>query len=541
MQKFSFSTAILLLAVVPCLTCADEGGREDLDAATQLKLKAENLGDTEKVIALCESALAKGLDSDDKDFAKQLLVGALWRHASQVSARLLNATGPMRGWEQLRAVATNDLEKLIIHDGDFRDAYVMLARLQSLPGGDRLKARLAIDRAIDLAADDPRARSEALLHRASLRADADDLLADLDAAVKADPSHSMALQRRAQYYVGRGQIEKAIEDLQVMLTNDADNVAVHRALAESFTSLERFELALEHLAKAIELAPKSTLNLVLRAKVYEAKEEPQKAIEDLNKALELQPDDLRPLLDRARLYYLVNELANAQADVDRVLKDDPGDMQALLLRSIVAEAQGRFRQAIKDLELIVGANPDRAELQLQLARLLMRDERPRKAIEVLTRVLEADESNWEAYRTRADALLSVGKHAEAIEDYSKGLELQPTDDGILNNLAWVLATSPFDELRDAKRAIELATRACEETKFEMPHILSTLAASYAADGDFESAIEWSSKAVEKGATDMKDQLEQLKDELKSYQEGKPWRELQEIKEKPDSPRNTIEA
>jgi hypothetical protein len=33
----------------------------------------------------------------------------------------------------------------------------------------------------------------------------------------------------------------------------------------------------------------------------------------------------------------------------------------------------------------------------------------------------------------------------------------------LNNLAWVLCTSPEDKLRDGKRAVELAAKACELT------------------------------------------------------------------------------
>ena len=94
----------------------------------------------------------------------------------------------------------------------------------------------------------------------------------------------------------------------------------------------------------------------------------------------------------------------------------------------------------------------------------------------------------------------------------------------------MLATSPVDELRDGKRSIELATKACEVTEYKRPHILSTLAAGYAEIGDFETAIKWSKKAVELGAKD--DEVDQqLKNELESYQQKKPWREKQTVEEK----------
>ena len=92
---------------------------------------------------------------------------------------------------------------------------------------------------------------------------------------------------------------------------------------------------------------------------------------------------------------------------------------------------------------------------------------------------------------------------------------------MLNNLAWVLATSPEDKLRNGKRAIELAKQACEVTEYKQAHILSTLAAGYAETGDFETAITWSKKAVESGGDELKGQLTK---ELESYEDKKPWRE-----------------
>jgi tetratricopeptide (TPR) repeat protein len=135
-----------------------------------------------------------------------------------------------------------------------------------------------------------------------------------------------------------------------------------------------------------------------------------------------------------------------------------------------------------------------------------------------------------ALRARGDAYLSTSKQAEAIADFEAALKIHQESDGLYNNLAWVLATSPDDKLRDGKRAIELATKACELTEYKEAHILSTLASGYAETGDWENAIKWSTKAVELGD---ETEIEQLKQELKSYEEKKPWRELQNVKEKPE--------
>ena len=66
----------------------------------------------------------------------------------------------------------------------------------------------------------------------------------------------------------------------------------------------------------------------------------------------------------------------------------------------------------------------------------------------------------------------------------------------------MLATSPDEKLRDGPRALKFATKAAEATKYETPHILSTLAAAYAETGDFENAAKWSQKAVELSQKDV---------------------------------------
>ena len=53
----------------------------------------------------------------------------------------------------------------------------------------------------------------------------------------------------------------------------------------------------------------------------------------------------------------------------------------------------------------------------------------------------------------------------------------------------VLATCPEDRIRDGKRAVELAKRACELSSRQVATCVETLAAAYAEAGDFEAACD----------------------------------------------------
>jgi tetratricopeptide (TPR) repeat protein len=276
----------------------------------------------------------------------------------------------------------------------------------------------------------------------------------------------------------------------------------------------------------------------LRARIQIMKDDLKAAMKDLDEALKIDENDLPALLMRSRLHAADGNDVQAKADVDKALQLRPDLNQAILLRSMIAAQKEKFGEAIADMQLLLQTDPTNQEFRLQLATYLVGDKRPRKAIEMLTSIIDSfgeklDEDQKElkgdALRARGDALLSVGKHAEAVLDYDEALKVDAEDTGVLNNLAWVLATSTDDKVRNADRSIEIGTKACELTKYEKPHILSTLASGYAEKGDWETAIKWSTKAVELGAKE-EDVSQQLQKELESYKEKKPWREKQVIEE-----------
>jgi tetratricopeptide (TPR) repeat protein len=193
-----------------------------------------------------------------------------------------------------------------------------------------------------------------------------------------------------------------------------------------------------------------------------------------------------------------------------------------------------YPAAIRDFRRLVARNGDDAVLVSQLGALYLAAKQPREAIRRFTRALEIDARHFPSRRGRSDAAISIGDHKAALADLEKALELRPDDSGVLNNLSWLLATSPDEAIRDGKRAITLAEKACEKTEWKQPHIISTLAAGHAESGDFAAARRFSRQAVE--ATDKETEIRgQLEKELASYEAGKPWRERQEMADAIDQP------
>lgn len=514
------------------LVWAQNAGQEDLDKATELQIRAESLADLEEVGKLCEQALKKGLDEGNQTFAKQLLSSTLFQHASRLTQPIFEQTPPDRRWPLLRQFALRDLERAVEVEPSLGDAHLLIAKLQGLPGGDVPRAVKAASAAVNLFGEDAKKQAEALVVRAQLREEAEDRLKDFGRAIEVDPTNADAWQGRAVTYMQQGEMEKAIADFNRLIEENKENVNARLALAEALTNMEKFDEAARQVDEAIRLKPDSSLAYTLRARLHLIKEDAKAALADLDQAVRLNPQDLSALMIRARVYLAEDNIKAAKKDVEQALLLNPGLIQGILIRSMIAAEEGRMVDAIADIQLLLQDDPENVGWQLQLAGYYIRDNRHSKAIDIFTKILGEDENNVPARQARADTLLSVGKHREAIADFEILLKQIPEDDGVLNNFAWVLATSPVDELRDGQRALKLATKACEVTKYEKPHILSTLAAAYAETGDFENARKWSQKAVDLGTKD--DEVdEQLKNELESYKQNKPWRERQTVEEKED--------
>jgi len=517
----------LLLAAVPAH--AENEGQADLDQATEAKLTAESLEDLGNVVTLSQRALEKGLDDSNKAFANELLASALLQRATIYSQQIFERNPPNQRWAQLRQMAVSDLEQAIAAQSELEMAHRLLARLLLLPGGDRERASKALNESIRLSGDEPESKAKALAMRAALATKPEEQLTDLNEAVKLAPNDIEILRGRGQVLLSQNKLAEALKDFERALEIDPDDADSLNALGMTLTLDKKFDEALAQFNRLVELAPESPVARLQRARVYAAQKLWDKALTDVNEAIRLEPNLAAALLVRSGIHQAQHKREEALADLELILERQDNAADVILLHAQIAAQGGLWSKAIGDFERLRKLAPQSMEVGVQLGRFYTAAKQPRKAIAVYDELLAKDPKSWSALRGRADAYLNIGKHAEAVADYEEATKIKPDDQEMLNNFAWVLATSPKDDVRDGKRSIDLANQAAKLSDYKAAHILSTLAAAHAETGDFDQAKEWSKKSVELGKAEGRLE-DQLSKEFESYQEKKPWRELQDTQE-----------
>ncbi len=144
-----------------------------------------------------------------------------------------------------------------------------------------------------------------------------------------------------------------------------------------------------------------------------------------------------------------------------------------------------------------------------------------KAIEDFDKALSLNPRHLGASNGRGSAFAGKKQYDKAVAVFQEAIQLNPNRPDAYNNLAWLYATCPKDAVRNGKKAVQLALKACDFSDWHDGETMDTLAAAYAECKLFAEAVQWQKRAVEMSHADKEDRTKAL-GRLKLYEEGKPY-------------------
>lgn len=118
--------------------------------------------------------------------------------------------------------------------------------------------------------------------------------------------------------------------------------------------------------------------------------------------------------------------------------------------------------------------------------------------------------------------LHVGKSFRRAGSWFKNaVKAAPDDPYLVNEVAWRFAVTHLPKLRDERYALEIMERIMDESEeaSRNPAYLDTLAAAYAANGNFERAVAVQEQAVEKARASADNDLPILLEHLEAFRAG----------------------
>jgi tetratricopeptide (TPR) repeat protein len=239
---------------------------------------------------------------------------------------------------------------------------------------------------------------------------------------------------------------------------------------------------------------------------------------ELNK--NMPADSCIVLYNRGRAYYNERAYDQAVSCFSQAIYANPDFFQAWNMRGLSLALLEKYPEAIKDYDQAILLNPNYVKALNNRGWAYYKQRNYQLALQDLNEAVSLAPNAPRPLIARAYTYLKMNQPGPALNDMNLVLEQLPNFASGLNFVAWIMAISSEDDLRNGARAYEKALQACELTNWKKWQFIGTLAAAAAEKGDFGLAVEHQTHALRFVMTDQ-DRMN-CEARLQLYHQGKAY-------------------
>jgi tetratricopeptide (TPR) repeat protein len=301
-------------------------------------------------------------------------------------------------------------------------------------------------------------------------------IADFTKAVCCDPNQEIAYFGRGLAHAKLKSLEKAIQDYSTAIELDPNFKNAFYERGSRFADLKKFGNAINDFSRVLQLDSRNADAFVWRAFVYEKLEQYQAEIDDCTSAISIRPRFAMAYNNRGFAFWKLRQHTNAMDDLCRAIELDPlctiayanrgalshelgkhgrtTQERALLLNAIDdfslflgcsnpadwSWAQsirgscylelGRAHSAIEDTARALASNPSEGMIgwilyvRFRALKLAKQDD---QILLECNELIERNQNLKHALVARAEVFERADKHIEALADFTRALDLFPSN------------------------------------------------------------------------------------------------------------------
>jgi len=210
--------------------------------------------------------------------------------------------------------------------------------------------------------------------------------------LKDNPKDNDALQLHAAFMLDKGSIDKAMQELQSVVTANPSNFMAH------------FNLGRAHFARA----------------------EYDQARQEFEKSIQLRPDYIPPRLATTQIDMIRGDNEQALRSAQDLVRIAPGNVQARIMEASALQRLGRMSEARTILERILQTQPNRPEALLEMGVLNLNEKKYKDAEQVFAKAYAAQPANLRGLLGESAALRMEGQTDKSIQLISQEFAKNPS-------------------------------------------------------------------------------------------------------------------
>ncbi len=248
---------------------------------------------------------------------------------------------------------------------------------------------------------------------------------DCSRAISINPYVVNSYQVRGLARVYQGKYELAIEDYHTALKWDPENRSMRHNLILCYMREERDSDALAAIDTLLQIAPKYTPAMSMKAHVLMQGNDTASALAILDKALAIDKYEAQLYRDRAIIKAAMAKYEEAEQDLDFSLRYSPDEAGYYIDRALVRFYRNNLRGAMSDYNIAIEIEPMNVLGRYNRGILRTQIGDDNRAIEDFDVVIDAEPDNMMAVFNRGLLRDKTGDLSGAVQDYTTVLAEYP--------------------------------------------------------------------------------------------------------------------
>ena len=281
-------------------------------------------------------------------------------------------------------------------------------------------------------------------------------MSEFDLAVKDFSRASQLRPNHAGAWVWKAAASSRLERWSDANDSLSQAMAIRPEAASQYRQLGRriAQKAVKHFSNKIQRGSDGRRVYRDRAMANQFLQKYASAIEDLTTALEREPDDADLLVRRGQVYAVTGDHQGAQEDFGKAIRLDRRNHWARFCRAQSRYERGDHEKARGDVQKAIRISGGYPQYHKLLAEILANLGQSDQVVRCLNRATLLDSTDASSFRARGDAQLALKNWLDAVNDYTRAMELDPTQVDLL--LCRATAYARADKSKSAIMDYELA-------------------------------------------------------------------------------------